>query len=1291
MLIKGNTGSGKTTFLINKYIELISKGAKTSEIIVLCQNSFLKEKFIERLRAEKVEGQSYQVYTFSGLAYRSILNNWPLFEQLIPDSMGDAVVSPEMAGVNITSYVLKKNVERVNFDDYLSGQNLLHQLLRRYALISNNALSQDEVAQKSALLNEAFAVDAQKVLNQTKSDMLTYRVFDYLRQSEAFMKLFQDGALRDFDGVKYLLVDDFDEMTYQAFTFVKALSEKVSEYCITFDEKGGARRGYLSAYPEGWKSFEGECLVLKSQDNDAEKILDVFEGQKLQSLEQFEFVPAEQNIEMTDNILNKLSQLLESGVKPNEIKLVAPENDFVLRHNLERYFSDNCIKYQFLSGTRRLYDDKFVFASLVILCLVHPEWGLKVQDSELKRFLVEFLGIPFVLCDSVTAHYKKHSQLPITVDLGEGITSYADFIVLVEELKAKDLSLCDELQFVFKNCILELATEADTFSFFNQLFASLDDFENLYSKMSSDIPYREWVLQVKGSIVADNPPDTADVLDDGIIISTPQKLIDCELKSKYQFWVDAKNRNWLKDDAGRIYNSWVFQKDFAEAEYTQEMHRALTLKKTGHLLRKLKYLCEQVVIFSSNLGVDGSEMQGELVKFLSVPVASAGARTITPRADQKPVLDYRGGKMAVPAVPGAGKTTVMQALIMKLIDDGVEPSSILVLTYMDSAVKTFSERIKNNFPQLNEYPYISTIHGLSRRIIADGDNAHRVGLDSDFEVCDETRAASIRARICLDNLPAGENFQEWEDDCRKNISYAKSLFVSPQKIEEFVRKNPQETQLAEFLRVYKAYERELKRLNLVDFNDLLVLSYRLLSENEDIRVYYQNKFNYVIEDEAQDSSPVQQRLIELISAKSGNIVRCGDVNQAILSTFTNSDVKGFATFIEASHKVEMTSSQRCTQKIYELANSLVAWSQADEEYKEAFYNIYMQPVSGGNPVCEDALFFESFDSPQEEQEYVLATIKKIQAQNQDFSIAVLLRDNYQIRNWVSFFEKNDLDVLCRSDDIKEKRVFKLILAMLKFLSSPFENRLVAELARVFNQCNLMRVSTVSIDYLKKLKDPIVKNEAILYEANELDNTDFVAFWWDVFYFLNKSATLSVYDFVMDFGRYYFSGAQDLSNVNLIASMLKRFETGYLRETDKEPSLKDVVSYLEQVGKSRGVKYFEDADVTLSAVEIMTMHKAKGDEFDAVFVPQFVDRYHKINPEKITLNRDDAMSIKIEKLSGMAVKTPEQKKKESAYEALRLIYVAITRAKKKLYFTAGSSKDTSEVFALLQKLAGGLRV
>lgn len=1286
MLIKGNLGSGKTTYLIKKYNELISKGVKSSEILVICQNSFLRDKFIEKLKELDISGGSFPVYTFSGLAYRSILNNWPLFEQIIPESSGESVISPSMTGGNITSYILKKNVEKLNFEDYFSGQNLLHQLLRRYALISNNSLTSEEVAQKSLLLGESFAEEAQKALNMTKRDSLKYRTFDYLRQSEAFMKLFLDDKINDFDKVKYLLVDDFDEMTYQTFLLVSNLAKKAAEYYITFDEFGGTRRGYLCAYPDGWKFFDNEVLELKASISDSDIILKNFIENEKQNLETFEFENFEQNIDMIENILQKITELIEHGVNLSDIKIITPELDSILKKSLENYFLKNDISHQFLSGTKRLYDDKFVFASLLILCLVHPEWDLKVQESEIKRFLVEFLDLPLILCDGILTHYKINSCLPIAVNLGEDeIITYNDLIALIENLKLKKSSLSDELMCIFREFILEKATEEDTFSFFNQLFSSLDDFEELYLRKNKiagqdvSIPYRDWFLQLKSSLVSDNPTELPKVKEDSIIISTPQKIIDFELRSKFQIWVDGKNRSWLKDDTGVLYNSWVYQKDFIDTEYSQKTHLDLTLKKTGHVLRKLKLLCDKVFVISSDFSVSGTENRGELLNYLIKSNAkSASAKAIQPREDQKPVLKYKSGKMAVPAVPGAGKTTIMQALIMKLIDDGVCPSKILVLTYMESAAKNFSERIKQNYPNLTDYPYISTIHGLARKIIADGDNAHRVGFDLDFEIFDDAKSTMFFGK----NLPEGDTIQEWQ----RNVSRAKMLELSPFEIEVAARKN-NDAQLLDFAKIYKSYIKTLKKSNALDYDDLLLLAYKLLSEHRDIRNFYQNKFEYVIEDEAQDSSKIQQQLIELIALKSGNIVRCGDVNQAITSTFTNADVKGFSEFIEKANVVEMKSSQRCAKEIYELANSLVGWTKISDEYKDAFYNIKMHPVEGKNPKDSNCLNFETFDYENEEIEFVLSEIKKIKEKDKTASIAILLRSvKYQARSWIGILEKNGIEVSCRADEIKDKSVFKLCSAMLKFADKPFENKFLADLAIAFNKCNLTRISTISIDFIKKLKEPLIKNEDIIYANKELNNSEVIKFWWDIFYFLNKSCA-SASGFIFDFGRYYFEKPQDISNINLISATIKRFEQGFLREQEREPLILDVVNYLGQLGKSKAssLKYFENEGNMLSSVEVRTIHDAKGDEFDFVFIPQS----HKIKIKDAKFNEDSVLSIKLEKLRGNASKIDEQKQKEASFETLRLIYVAITRAKKGLYIT--KSKENGEVFDLLKKLSGGVKI
>ncbi len=103
--------------------------------------------------------------------------------------------------------------------------------------------------------------------------------------------------------------------------------------------------------------------------------------------------------------------------------------------------------------------------------------------------------------------------------------------------------------------------------------------------------------------------------------------------------------------------------------------------------------------------------------------------------------------MAISAVPGAGKTTILLALIMKLMTSGVNPSNIYVLTYMDSAARNFRERIKNMCPNTTALPNISTIHGLALKIIKENSNFERLNLTSDFEICDDTQRMRILRNI----------------------------------------------------------------------------------------------------------------------------------------------------------------------------------------------------------------------------------------------------------------------------------------------------------------------------------------------------------------------------------------------------------------------------------------------------------------------------------------------------------------------------------------------------------------
>lgn len=139
-----------------------------------------------------------------------------------------------------------------------------------------------------------------------------------------------------------------------------------------------------------------------------------------------------------------------------------------------------------------------------------------------------------------------------------------------------------------------------------------------------------------------------------------------------------------------------------------------------------------------------------------------------------------------------------------------------------------------------------------------------------------------------------------------------------------------------FSQFFTGYQETLHAANLIDYDDMLISSVKLLEENPDILAHYQDICHFVIEDEAQDSSAIQQRLIGLLSAKHKNLIRCGDINQAITTTFSNADVEGFRKFIASSNNVSMNCSQRCTKDVWSLANNLVVYAEQHSGNEKRF-------------------------------------------------------------------------------------------------------------------------------------------------------------------------------------------------------------------------------------------------------------------------------------------------------------------------------------------------------------------
>lgn len=1241
MLLSADLSTNKTDLLVKKYAELLNSGVDASQILVLVQNSNRKQDFInktfEQLEIDCIE--KLQVHSFFSLVYNTINDNWAFVENINP--YNNPTILPNLAGLEVSQFILKDILKEVPFKGYNSKKSLLHQLFRRYSLIVQNNLSDEEVEWRSRVLGESFADDAKIVLKKLLAKTLALRDFDYLRQGLVFNYIYKNSDY--FNNIKYLILDDGDEITPICYDFIEYLSPQLKDVFVSFDKKGASRSGYLSADRTAvWKFeelFKQKSIELNSENllaADAEKLyLNIAEG-KNEPLENFSVNSPSKRASMIDAAIKQIDNLFAKNVQPCEISIITPVIDDMLKFSLKENLHANPV---FLSGSEKLIQNRLVKSILTILKSDITEFDIRVVMSK-------FLGIPVKYCREilVAGGFIEHE-----FKLDEYNEKYKKFLAVLEKVRQSSAKLSEKVYDIYSELAEFYEVKPDELNKFNFFIKQLQDFENIFGDEFA-LRQDEIINQIENSIIAENPYSTLEISSNDLVISTPQKIIDNQIKTKYQLWLDISSDEWIKSDTGPLYNAWVFQRGWAKDEFTIDDNLELSKEKTARILRKLT-LCasEHVYIFSSLFDGSGIENFGGIEEYIKVKneifrCVQNDIKPVIPRDDQKPVLDYENGKMSISAVPGAGKTTILLALIIKLLDKGINPENIFVMTYMESAARNFRDRIKNIRQNSSQLPNISTIHGLALRILKENGNFERLGLSADFEICDDTQRSRIVREIAQKLKLKSKETEEFDRGISVfKIGCGRFQQTADKKIEKFQT-------------FFEEYQKTLQQNNLIDYDDMLISSVRLLEENPDIQKYYQDICQYIIEDEAQDSSSIQQRLINLLSAKHGNLIRCGDINQAITTTFSNADVEGFRKFIIESNNVSMNRSQRCTKDVWTLANKLVKWK------KNAFFEIYMNPVEGRNPVSENAIHAEIFEKPLEERNYILKEIKHALKKDPKCTIGILLRNNYQVAQWIDFINNSGLKSITRSESLEQKSIFRTIFAVMQMILHPFDNNVIADNYEILAEMGFYK-QRLGLE-IRKYENPFIQ-----INCDDIENIHLGQFYWDLTYWLSFPHLVPE-ELAVKIGLHYFSSEIEKSNVYLISTLIKRLSMNY----------KDFSTLLERLGELAkkpslsGFKFFSEEDESdkefvAGKVQIMTLHKSKGDEFDYVFIPEMTEKNLTLDIDQIKLKNAD-FTENLKRLNpSYKPKTENDMKQELAAENLRLLYVAITRAKKHLYFTA----------------------
>ena len=742
-----------------------------------------------------------------------------------------------------------------------------------------------------------------------------------------------------------------------------------------------------------------------------------------------------------------------------------------------------------------------------------------------------------------------------------------------------------------------------------------------------------------------------------------------------------------------------------------------------------------------------------------------------PRPSQEQILRYRGGRLGIAAVPGAGKTQILSALAAQIISSGALGSDqeVLIVTLVNSAVDNFEARIKRFFdnPLQALYRYrVRTLHGLAHDIVRE--KPGHVGLDERFAIIDEREAdfirreavkswLSVHAESLDDYLDPNmdEHKRDWvrRDQLPEMISNLALAFIrsskdrrlTPEKLRLLLDRQPGPLPLAELgLEIYADYQRALSYRAAVDFDDLMRLALEILESDEEYLERVRYRFPYILEDEAQDSSQLQQNILSLLSGPNGNWVRVGDPNQAIFETFTTASPELLRNFIAENPSVDMPESGRSQQSIIDMANNLIDWVMNEhpiEEARTALAPPYIEPVPPGDPQPNpendrSAIHFVSKRlTAEEETKAIVDSLSKWLPKHQDSTVAVLVpRNNRGVEVINALKAKNIEYVEFLSSTSNTRAAAGALSNLISYLADPSSAPKLAKAYQVWRRgwkdvkeraslihdtsAWLRRVGNVE-DYvnpnlafvrgdvvapvsLSRGEGVAVREEAPAYGEQEQVIAELDAFRVHVRRWL-EAVTLPIDQLVLTLAQDIFTEAADLALAHKLALVLRK-----AADDHTEWRLPELTAELAVIAKNerRFIGFSADdsgfdPDQHKGKVVVTTMHKAKGLEWDRVYLMS-VNNYDfpsnqpndRFISEKWFLRNN--LNLEAETLAQLNATTSTSEydwydegaatlasRVDYVKERLRLFYVGITRAKRELIITwnTGRQGDATPSLAL----------
>ena len=608
---------------------------------------------------------------------------------------------------------------------------------------------------------------------------------------------------------------------------------------------------------------------------------------------------------------------------------------------------------------------------------------------------------------------------------------------------------------------------------------------------------------------------------------------------------------------------------------------------------------------------------------------------------QKRAVKYTDGALLIIAGAGSGKTRVLTNRIAYLIEEkGVAPWNILAITFTNKAAQEMRERVDALVGYGSEDIWISTFHATCSRILRR--HIDLLGYDRNFTIYDASDQKSLMKEVLKEMKIDTKQFPE--RSVMSEISSAKNEYKSPLDYRNEYGSNFRNQRIAD---IYEHYQKRLKENNALDFDDLLVKMVDLFQTNPDVLEHYQDRFQYIMVDEYQDTNTVQFLLVSLLAKKYRNLCVVGDDDQSIYK-FRGANIYNILNFEKVfpdAQVIRLEQNYRSTQNILNAANGVIANNKGRKEKK-----LWTENQKG------ELVHFKQYDTEYDEADGVVSRINFLAMRGVQYKdMAILYRTNAQSRIFEEKLKQKNIPyAIVRGISFYDRKEIKDLMSYLKVVDSGMDDLSVKRIINVpkrgIGQTTINRLQEFAILNQMSFLDAVFNADEIPEVTRALAKLHKFADMIEEFReYASEHEISELLEHILDVTQYRAEleaegTDESISRLEDIEELFN--DIAYYEEEEENPNLRDFLAEKDMYTLNAGIDNLEDEN---NKVLLMTLHNAKGLEFNNVFLGGMEEG---VFPGFGAMMSGDESEIEEER---------------------RLCYVGITRAKERLFLSAAKRR------------------